>query len=338
MAFVFDPTNGKPKNRCMSENEEVQQLVDMCDEQITSTMPVLEEASDVCARIGETIVSDLACVQQGGATLAAATTAGHSNTDHIVVWTNDYETDRIAELKRNMLNRIRSRQPECRGEDRWDKPRVAGERRRRIARDKDSPEAPPEPPITGYVIFVGQMTTKIRHDRPHTPHNQTAVVQEISKLWRIGLSDQDREFYTKFSDEARKEYDMMHLEYRATGTFRPSRKFVKLEGVGPWIHMVPEDQNDLERELVGYTTVCFPPRPPELDEAYEQRMLESKRRRKLKQKGLLNPDGTERSEPREDATSTRRRRTKRKKVDKNEANDIVQSEDKQRQDQVNAVL
>ena len=104
----------------------------------------------------EAIVSDLACLQQGRVTLAVATTAGHS-----LVWTNDYETDRIAELKRNTLNRVRSRQPECRGEDRWDKPRIAGERRRRIAREKDSPEAPPEPPITGHVILLRQMTAKI---------------------------------------------------------------------------------------------------------------------------------------------------------------------------------
>ena len=65
--------------------------------------------------LGRPIVSDLTCLQQGHAMLAAAMTAGHSNTDHIVVWTNDYETDRIAELKHNMLNRVCS-EPEHQGE------------------------------------------------------------------------------------------------------------------------------------------------------------------------------------------------------------------------------
>ena len=287
---------------------EIQQLLDKCDEQISSATDLLEEASDICGKVGESVVSELSNVNSG-------TTAGHSNTDHIIVWTNDDETNKIAELKRNMIQRMRARQPECRGEDRWDKPRVFGERRRRIFRDRDAPEAPPEPPSAGYVVFVCQMTAKIRHDRPNVPHNQTAVVQEISKIWRIGLSDADREFYTNFSEEARKEYELQHLEYRATGAFRPSRKFERVEGTGPWIHARPEDRNDLEREISRYTTVQFPPRPPELDEAYERRLIESRRRRKLKQKGLLNPDGTERSEPLPDPLGTRRKR-RRRRIDK----------------------
>jgi hypothetical protein len=101
------------------------------------------------------------------------TTGGHSNTDHVVVRTGNERKDRIAELKRNLLRRSRAMQPENKGEDRWDKPRIPGERRRRIVREKDSPEAPPEPPPSGYVVFVGQMTTKIRHDRPNVRHDQT---------------------------------------------------------------------------------------------------------------------------------------------------------------------
>ncbi|KAL7578308.1 hypothetical protein ACA910_012719 [Epithemia clementina (nom. ined.)] len=295
------------RTRSRMSDQDVQQLLNVCDDQIASTTTLLEEASEICAKIGERITSDLSAIH-------AATTAGHSNTDHVVVWTQDYETNRIAELKRNMLNRVRARQPECRGEDRWDKPRTAGERRRRIARDRDAPEAPMEPPMAGYIIYVGQMTTKLRHDRPHIPHNQTAVVQEISKLWRIALSDADREFYVQFSEEARKEYDLMHLEYRATGTFRPSRKFQRLEGVGPWIHKQPQDRNALEREIASYQTVQFPPRPKELDEAYERRQEESKRRRKLKLQGLLNPDGTVRTEPLPEVLNANRRRRRRRKL------------------------
>ena len=45
-------------------------------------------------------------------------TGGYSNTDHEVVMTGDERTDRIAELKRNLVRRYRAMQPENRGEDR----------------------------------------------------------------------------------------------------------------------------------------------------------------------------------------------------------------------------
>jgi hypothetical protein len=47
----------------------------------------------------------------------------------------------------------------------------------------------------------------------------------------------------------------------------------------------------LEREISGYETVKFPPRPPELDEDYNRRLEEGKRKRKLKLKGLLDENG-----------------------------------------------
>jgi HMG (high mobility group) box len=222
------------------------------------------------------------------------TTAGHSNTDHLVVWTGNYAADRIAELKRKMATRLRYQQPESKGEDRWDKPRIAGERRRRIRREKDLPEAPPEPPLSGYVVFVGQMTTKIRHDRPNERHNQTRVIQEISKTWRISLTDHERRYYNEYCEQARMEYRKQHLEYRATGRYTPSETFEKVAGVGPWVRKKWDEKNALEREISLYETVIFPLRPAEFDEEYKKREEESKRKRKLKQKGLLKDDGTER--------------------------------------------
>jgi hypothetical protein len=59
-------------------------------------------------------------------------TGGYSNTDHEIVRTGDKRVDRIAELKRSLLRRHRAMQPENRGEERWDKPKIPGERRRRI--------------------------------------------------------------------------------------------------------------------------------------------------------------------------------------------------------------
>jgi hypothetical protein len=101
------------------------------------------------------------------------TTGGHSNTDHTIVRTGDLRIDRVAELRRNLWRRHRLMQPETRQEGRWDKPRLPGERRRRIIRERDLPGAPPEPPLSGYIAFLGQMTVKLRHDRPDSPHDQS---------------------------------------------------------------------------------------------------------------------------------------------------------------------
>ena len=123
---------------------------------------------------------------------------------HRDIWNNrgdvaasigNYMQDRITELRRRYLIRKRTEQPESRGEERWDKPRVSGERRRRIARVTDLPTAPPEPPQSGYICFLAQMTTKIRHDRPDEPHDQSRVMSEISRMWRLALSDDEREYY-----------------------------------------------------------------------------------------------------------------------------------------------
>lgn len=199
-------------------------------------------------------------------------------------------------------------------------------------REKDLPEAPPEPPPTGYVVFVGQMTTKIRHDRPNVPHDQAkgedtmilhvlcnrcarryiiishlpnsqhpvlprfvytlwhAVVQEISKIWKIGMSALDRAYYNTFAIDAKREYEQQVVEYRATGSFTPSTEFGKLEGVNVWVRR--KFQNGLEREISAYSTCLFPKRPKEMDEAYEKREERSKLKRKLKLKGLLNDDGS----------------------------------------------
>lgn len=283
------PPVGEEKRKLIAR---AKALIRKCDIVIKNSMKDLQEARTILEPAGLTVDSSILDptfgIQNHGETTTTTmvavlrTTGGHSNTDHLVKITGDPRKDRIEELKRNYQRRIRSSQPECRGEDRWDKPKIPGERRRRIVREKDLPQAPPEPPQTGYVFFVGQMTTKIRHDRPDEPHSQPRVVQEISKIWKLGMSDSEREYYNESAREAREEYQRLHQEYRATGRYQPSRKFEKLKGVGPWVRVAWHEKNGLERELSSYETVSFPLRPPQLDEAYEQRQLESIKRRKLK--------------------------------------------------------
>lgn len=80
----------------------------------------LEAARELCAKAGLSV--DATIVPRADAIVApvdtGGTTGGHSNTDHVVVRTGSKRDDRIAELKRNMLRRQRSMQPEHRGEDR----------------------------------------------------------------------------------------------------------------------------------------------------------------------------------------------------------------------------
>lgn len=281
-------------------------LLAQAEAEVKSTNVELEEARELAKKAGLSTDSDLPALvkKHRDGTAASALTGGHSNTDHIVILTGDYTTDRIAELRRNLLTRCRAEQPEFRGEDRWDKRRTPGERRRRIAREKDLPTAPPEPPPSGYIIFLGQMTTKIRHDRRHERHSQARVVKEISRLWRLALSDEDREYYNTFCEEIRSEYKKQHLEFRATGHYTPSETFERRDGASLWVRKNAQKKNALELEIAKYETVLFPMRPIEFDEEHRIRDLESKERRKeklrAKAKGLRKRKAPPESQAHED--------------------------------------
>ena len=130
------------------------------DVTLQESLQELERARELAGKAGLSIDSSIvkpvdttlsdAGVPSTTSNWANETTCGHSNTDHIVVTTGDPRLDRIAELKRNLLRRHRAMQPEDRGDDRWDKPKLPGERRRRIVREQDKDEYPSEPPISGW--------------------------------------------------------------------------------------------------------------------------------------------------------------------------------------------
>jgi hypothetical protein len=127
------------------------------------------------------------------------------------------------------------------------------------------------------------MTAKIRHDRgPNEAHNQARVLTEISAIWKSALTDSEREYYQIFFEDARSEYQRQLLEYRATGRYTPSETFEKIDGSNIWVRKKPIEKNALERELAGYDSFNFLPRPPDEEEAYQRRLEESKERRKQK--------------------------------------------------------
>ena len=200
--------------------------------------------------------------------LVLATTGGHCNTDHVIRQNADGTVDMLSEYRRTMRRRRRCMDADERGADRWDLPRIPGGRRRRIRRDADAPTAPPEPPNTGYVIYVSQMTTKLRHDNPDRHHDQISAVRRISTMWHR-LSENDRDHYVRLARDARAEYAERLLEYRATGRWSPYTAFERLtknrNGVvcrtsnerstgsnGPWVRMRYDMKNDLEREIDAY--------------------------------------------------------------------------------------
>jgi hypothetical protein len=244
--------------------------------------------SSTASSLSTGTVTGASIAATAAASISGTSTGGHSNTDHLIIRTGiDETTDRVLEYRR--LYQIRRRyivQPEQRGDDKWDKPhRVPGERRRRIVREKDLPCAPPEPPPSGYVVFLGQMTTKIRHDRINERHDQTRIVQEISKMWKHGLTDADREYYNKFCLDVRQEYKKQHMEFRATGYYTPSTTFERnTDGAGLWVRKKIHEKNRLELEIATYDTVKFPLRPPSFNDEHKRRELESRRKRKEKLK------------------------------------------------------
>jgi hypothetical protein len=121
--------------------------------------------------------------------------------------------------------------------------------------------------------------------------NQIQVVREISKIWKFGMSSEDREYYNEFAREAREEYDRQHFEFRATGAYQPSLTFERLGGGGgPWVRIATHEKNALEREISTYDTVKFPPRPETADKPHwvtkieKQNERESKRREERERK------------------------------------------------------
>jgi hypothetical protein len=276
MASNYSSLNkiNKPK---LIPSEELETLLAQAEVELASTPTILIEAKALVGKAGLSIESDIPSILNANknGTYGSAYTAGHSNTDHVVVVTGDYVTDRVSELRRNLITRSRKEQPESKSDVRWDKPRAPGERRRRIVREKDLPSAPPEPCQSGYIVFVSQMTAKIRNDRPNEEHDQTKCVQEISKMWRMGLTDAERKYY-----KAKMEYRKQSMEYRATGFYRPSTQFEKLAGSGVWVRKNWAEKNALERDIATYKTVVFPPRPPELDEEHTRKEVERIERRK----------------------------------------------------------
>lgn len=228
--------------------------------------------------------------------LVLATTGGHCNTDHVIRQNPDGTVDRLSEYRRMMRRRRRRENSDERGSDRWDLPRIPGGRRRRIRRDADAPTAPPEPPVTGYVIYVSQMTTKLRHDNPDRHHDQISAVRRISMMWNR-LSDDGRDHYVRLAREARAEYDERLMEYRATGTWSPFTVFERLtnnrNGVvcrtsaerstgsnGPWVRIPHGEKNELEREIDTYEQVIFPPRPAGSEGGHEKAMTDRRKRRR----------------------------------------------------------
>lgn len=220
---------------------------------------------------------------------------GHSNTDHIVDQNPDGTTNKLSEYKRRMKQRIGRAHSEEKGSDRWDLPRIPGGRRRRIKRDVDAPTAPPEPPSAGYVIYVSQMTTKLRHENPNRHHNQIQAVRRIAKMW-TRLAEEERDHYNRLAADGQAEYKKRVVEYRATGAWQPFttiERLVNKNGVtvevdrktggnGPWVRIPYERKNDLEKELETYDQVIFPPRPSEMEEEHKRKIQEQKERRKKK--------------------------------------------------------
>ena len=269
-------------------SHEAQAVLRKAESALEDAAKVIADARTIAEPAGlsvESSIAEKALVENNAATTTTHNQLlGYSNTDHIVLQTGDYMTDCIDEYKRRMQCRLRSQMPESRSDGRWDKPKKLGERRRRINRESDLPEAPPVPPPAGYSIFLSQMTAKFRHDRGSSePHNQARALTEISALWSSELTEEERDYYQSFYEEAKAEYQVQCLEFRATGHFTRSENFEKIPGSNNvWVRKAWAEKNDLERELAGYETLSFLPRPPEEDEAYQKRLELSRERRKLK--------------------------------------------------------
>lgn len=98
------------------------------------------------------------------------------------------------------------------------------------------------------------------------------------------MSDADRDYYVDFYKEAKQEYDAQYAEYKATGSYKPSRVFERLHGDGPWVRIAYHDKNSLEREISNYESVKFPPRPAEVEQPDWAKKIEKAKAREMERK------------------------------------------------------
>jgi hypothetical protein len=122
-----------------------------------------------------------------------------------------------------------------------------------------------------------------------SPITYFVVLQRIGNIWKSVMSEDDREYYSRFAADAKREYKQQMIEYRATGTYRPSKHFAPLDGTNIWVRL--DDPSPLEMEISSYETYTFPPRPSMLDEAYEERQLRSVLKRKLRDRKWMDSEG-----------------------------------------------
>lgn len=160
------------------------------------------------------------------------------------------------------------------------------------------------------------------------PHDDT-VLSRIATIWKSALTDEERKYYNTFAEEARKEYQTQVIEYRATGSYQSSECFRPLEDTNIWVRT--DIPCRLEKEIQSYDTVRFRPRPPELDEAYEERQIISMVKRKLRLKGLVDKAGNIKQGvnfPK--LLEEERRRRKHRLMEKQQQKELEQSSNKKR--------
>ena len=148
--------------------------------------------------------------------------------------------------------------------------------------------------------------------RPNVHHNQIKIIGEISHAWQNVLSESERDYYINFAVEARKEYDQQQMEFRASGSYKPSTRFEKLHGDGPWIKKNVNEKNTLEREISSYETIKFPPRPLDVEKPEWEQKIESQKAREAERRKIRHSKAKKREEVEERMLiNASRERTKR---------------------------
>lgn len=66
----------------------------------------------------------------------------------------------------------------------------------------------------------------------------------------MALSDEDRDYYVQFARDANREYQQQLIEFRATGSYRPSPHFYRFQNVNVWVRT--DLPNPLEREIMKH--------------------------------------------------------------------------------------
>jgi len=96
---------------------------------------------------------------------------------------------------------------------------LSGATKKRKQLEYEKPNAPPPPPQSGFNIWQMHYSLKLKYE------NSTKKSFDLGKVWRLEVSEADKDYYSDMAKEIKKECTAQFQEFCATGAYAKSEQF-----------------------------------------------------------------------------------------------------------------